>query len=191
MIEASSGDAYELYDDISIVPIRVAILDVANDPGDEVSFATDVVSKRVVLAGHIVAEQISVAPDSVSIHRRTKIWMANPDIDVIVTIGGAGMGPRDITTDAMRELFSREFEAFGLVWHTLMFPEIGLATLTTRVCAGIARGKIVYCLPDHVVACRTGWDRMIRWQLDNRHQPGSLVELLPRFARPETRIECR
>ena len=103
------------------------------------------------------------------------------EIDVVITTGGTGLTGRDVTPEALRPLFEKEIEGFAVVWHMLSFESVGLSTLQSRACAGVAHGKFIFALPGSNGACRDGWEKIIRWQLDSRHTPCNLVEIMPRL----------
>jgi len=77
--------------------------------------------------------------------------------------------------------FSLELEGFAVLWHLASYETVGVSTMQSRACAGIAGGTVVYALPGSNGACRDGWDRLICPQLDSRHRPCSIVEVIPRF----------
>jgi len=58
---------------------------------------------------------------------------------------------------------------------------VGLSTLQSRACAGLAKGKLIFALPGSNGACKDGWDKLIRWQLDSRHRPCNFIEIMPRL----------
>jgi molybdenum cofactor biosynthesis protein B len=102
-------------------------------------------------------------------------------VDVIISTGGTGLTGRDVTPEAIRPLFDKAIEGFEVVWHMTSFQSVGLSTMQSRACAGLARGKLVFCLPGSNGACKDGWDKLIRFQLDIRHRPCNLAELSSRF----------
>jgi molybdenum cofactor biosynthesis protein B len=61
------------------------------------------------------------------------------------------------------------------------YQSVGLSTLQSRACAGLARGTFIFSLPGSSGACKDGWDKVIRWQLDSRHRPCNMVEIMPRL----------
>ena len=101
-------------------------------------------------------------------------------VDIIST-GGTGLTGRDVTPEALIPLFEKEIEGFAVVWHMLSYQSVGLSTLQSRACAGVVKSKFVFALPGSNGACRDGWDKIIRWQLDSRHMPCNLVEIMPRL----------
>lgn len=162
-------------------PVRIAILTVSDtrDEGSDTSGA--LLAERVVRDGHVVAARALVRDDIGAIRARVNDWIAEPAIDVILTTGGTGLTGRDVTPEALRPLFEKEIEGFATVWHMVSYQSVGLSTLQSRACAGIVRGKFIFALPGSNGACRDGWDKIIRWQLDSRHMPCNLVEIMPRL----------
>jgi molybdenum cofactor biosynthesis protein B len=118
--------------------------------------------------------------DMAGIQRQVKAWIEEPGVDVVITNGGTGLSPRDVTPEALRGLFDREFEGFPVLWHLISYETVGVSTLQSRACAGIAGNTVIYVLPGSTGACRDGWDKLISLQIDSRHRPCSIVELLGR-----------
>ena len=92
-----------------------------------------------------------------------------------------GKSRRDVTPEALMPLFEKQIEGFAVVWHMVSYQSVGLSTLQSRACAGVSNGTFIFCLPGSNGACRDGWDKVIRWQLDSRHAPCNMVELMPRL----------
>jgi len=63
----------------------------------------------------------------------------------------------------------------------ISFQKVGTSALQSRAVGGVAGGTYLFALPGSPSACRDGWDEILRWQLDNRHRPCNLVELMPRL----------
>ena len=100
---------------------------------------------------------------------------------MIITTGGTGITGRDVTPEALRPLFDKELDGFAVVWHQVSYQSVGLSTLQSRACAGVAGTTFIFALPGSNGACKDGWDKLIRWQLDSRHRPCNLTELMPRL----------
>ena len=103
------------------------------------------------------------------------------DIDAIISTGGTGLTGRDVTIEAMRPLFEKEIDGFGTLFHMVSFPKIGTSTIQSRATAGVMKGKYVFCLPGSNGAVKDGWDKVIAAQLDSRHGPCNMVDLMPRL----------
>jgi len=117
----------------------------------------------------------------VAIRGRPRIWIEDPDVDVVLTTGGTGFSPRDVTPEAVKPLFRRELEGFSVVFHLASLGTVGVATLQSRALAGQAEDTFVFCVPGSTGACRDAWDLVLAEELDSRFRPCSLVGQIPRF----------
>lgn len=162
-------------------PVRIAVLTISDTRDDETDTSGPVLAERAQRAGHTVAARAIVQDDVGAIQAQVRDWIADPHIDVVLTTGGTGLTGRDVTPEALRPLFEKEIEGFAVVWHMLSYQSVGLSTLQSRACAGVVQGKFVFALPGSNGACKDGWDKIISWQLDSRHRPCNLVEIMPRL----------
>lgn len=166
---------------LALKPVRTAVLTISDTRSEESDTSGALLVDRVVRDGHIVVARALVRDDVAAIREQVTAWIDDPSIDVILTTGGTGLTGRDVTPEALRPLFEKEIEGFSVVWHMLSYQSVGLSTLQSRACAGIVRGKFIFALPGSNGACRDGWDKIIRWQLDSRHMPCNLVQIMPRL----------
>ncbi len=161
--------------------LRVAVLTVSDTRDEESDTSGKLLADRVTRDGHVLAARAMVKDDVAQIQAQIKNWIADPGVDVVVSTGGTGLTGRDVTPEAVRPLFDKAIEGFETVWHMTSFQTVGLSTMQSRACAGLARGTLILALPGSNGACKDGWDRVIRWQLDSRHRPCNLAELIARF----------
>lgn len=166
---------------LAFKPVRIAVLTVSDTRDEESDTSGALLADRIASDGHIVAERALVRDEVQAIRNQVSQWIDDPNIDVVVTTGGTGLTGRDVTPEALRPLFEKEIEGFAIVWHMLSYQSVGLSTLQSRACAGVVRGTFIFSLPGSNGACRDGWDKVIRWQLDSRHMPCNLVEIMPRL----------
>lgn len=87
-----------------------------------------------------------------------------------------------MTPEALRPLFDKEIDGFSVIFHQVSFQSVGLSTLQSRALAGLAGGTFIFALPGSNGAVKDGWDKVISFQLDSRHKPCNLVEIMPRLA---------
>ena len=162
-------------------PVHIAILTISDtrDLASDTSGA--LLAERLETSGHDLADR-KLVPDEISaIRHQLRDWIDRTDIDVILTTGGTGLTERDVTVEAVRPLFTKEIDGFSVVFHMVSYGTVGLSTLQSRACAGLAGNTIIFCLPGSNGAVKDGWDKVIRDQLDSRHKPCNLVELMPRL----------
>ncbi|MEL6113490.1 MAG: molybdenum cofactor synthesis domain-containing protein, partial [Pseudomonadota bacterium] len=133
-------------------------------------------------AGHELGDRKIVTDDCTVIQNTVKDWIADSQIDVVITTGGTGLTGRDVTPEALRPLFEKEIDGFSVIFHQVSFQSVGLSTLQSRAMAGLAGGTFIFALPGSNGAVKDGWDKVISFQLDSRHKPCNLVEIMPRLA---------
>ena len=122
-------------------------------------------------AGHNLAAR-ELCKDEIYISRAiVSEWIADPGVDVIISTGGTGLTQRDSTPQALKPLFDQNIEGFGELFRQLSWDEIGTSTIQSRALAGLANQTLIFCLPGSTGACRTGWNRILKEQLDSRHRP--------------------
>ena len=162
-------------------PVRIAVLTISDTRDEESDTSGKTLADRVERDGHVLAARDWVKDEKSAIAARVQTWIDDPEIDVVISTGGTGLTGRDITPEAVRPLFEKEIEGFQTIWHLVSYNSVGLSTLQSRACAGLAKGTFIFALPGSGGACKDGWDKVIRWQLDSRHKPCNMVELMPRL----------
>ena len=170
------------YDEaLTTKPVRVAVLTISDTRDEESDTSGHLLAERVTGAGHVLADKAIVADSVEAIRAIIKGWTTSGQVDAIVTTGGTGLTGRDVTPEAIRPLFDKEIDGFAVVFHLVSYQTVGLSTLQSRALAGLIDGVFVFCLPGSNGAVRDGWDRVIAAQLDSRHKPCNMVELMPRL----------
>ena len=162
-------------------PVRIAILIMSDTRTLDTDTSGKVLADRVEKAGHVVADRRIVPDDEAAIRAQVSNWIADPEVDVVITSGGTGLTGRDVTPEAVTPLFDKIIDGFSVIFHQVSYQSVGLSTLQSRAIAGVASGTFVFCLPGSNGAVKDGWDKVISLQLDSRHKPCNLVELMPRL----------
>ena len=163
------------------VAVRIAVLTVSDTRSAADDKSGDSLVAMIRAAGHEVADRAIVRDEVASIEAKVKGWIAAPDIDVVISTGGTGFTGRDVTPEAVRPLFEKEIDGFSIVFHMISFQKVATSTIQSRACAGLAHGTYIFCLPGSPGACKDAWEGILRHQLDNRHRPCNLVEIMPRL----------
>lgn len=165
----------------AFLPVRIAVLTVSDTRTRENDTSGDTLVERLTGAGHVLADRALLRDDVLSIAELLKTWIVRADVDVIISTGGTGLTGRDVTVEAMRPLFEKEIDGFSSLFHQISFEKVGTSTIQSRACAGLACGTFLFALPGSTGAVKDGWDGILKWQLDSRHRPCNLVELIPRL----------
>jgi len=162
-------------------PLRIAVLTVSDTRTDETDTSGGLLAERLKAAGHELAAKAIAADGVEAIRARVRTWVADSAVDVILTTGGTGFAPRDLTPEAVKPLFRREMDGFSTVFHQASLGTVGVSTLQSRAFAGQIEDTFVFCLPGSTGACRDGWDLVLALALDSRYRPCSLAEQVPRL----------
>ena len=163
------------------IPLEIAVLTVSDTRTEENDTSGLVLVQRLQEAGHRLADKRIVPDDIYIIRAVVSQWIADPALQVAIVTGGTGVTGRDGTPEAIKILFDKTLDGFGETFRAISFQEIGTSTMQSRAVAGVANGTYIVCLPGSPGACRTGWDRLIKDQLDYRTRPCNLAELMPRL----------
>lgn len=167
---------------LTFTPIRIAVLTVSDTRTIKTDTSGDLLAARVEQAGHELAGRMIVKDDKQDLAAQVTTWINDPNIDAVITTGGTGLTGRDITVEALTPLFEKTIDGFSVVFHMVSFETVGLSTLQSRACAGLANNTFIFCLPGSNGAVKDGWDKVISAQLDSRHKPCNMVELMPRLS---------
>lgn len=165
----------------AFIPLNIAILTVSDTRQPENDTSGQVLMDRIEGNGHQLHARRIVRDDKYAIRAVVSEWIADIDVQVVISTGGTGLTGRDGTPEAMRPLFDKEIEGFGELFRMLSYHDIGTSSLQSRATAGVANGTYIFVLPGSSSACRDGWDKLIQAQLDYRTKPCNLVELMPRL----------
>lgn len=163
------------------IPINIAVLTVSDTRNRANDTSGDALAKRIEQAGHVIAARAIEKDDTAAIESLLRGWIADPQIDVVITTGGTGITGRDVTPEAFERVMEKHIEGFGELFRMLSYQKIGTSTMQSRAIGGVAAGTYLFALPGSTGAVKDGWDDILVSQLDSRHRPCNLVELMPRL----------
>ena len=163
------------------IPVNIAVLTVSDTRTPANDTSGDALVDRIAKAGHRVAARAIEKDDAGAIERHLRAWIADPQIDVVITTGGTGVTGRDVTPEAFDRVLEKRIEGFGELFRMLSYQKIGTSTMQSRALGGVAGGTYLFALPGSTGAVKDAWDDILLSQLDNRHRPCNLVELMPRL----------
>lgn len=163
------------------IPVRIAVLTVSDTRSLDEDRSGSVLAARIEESGHILADRKIIRDERDEIAAQLHDWVASPDVDAVVSTGGTGLTGRDVTVEAHFDVYEKEIEGFAALFHRISYEKIGTSTMQSRACAGVAGGTYLFALPGSPGACKDGWDGILKAQLDYRHLPCNLVEIMPRL----------
>jgi molybdopterin adenylyltransferase len=163
------------------LPVNIALLTVSDTRDATQDRSGDTLADLAAAAGHHVAARRIVRDDQDAIAAQLRAWIADPQVDVVISTGGTGVTGRDVTPEAFRQVYEKEITGFGELFRWLSYAKIGTSTIQSRATAGVAGGTYLFALPGSPGACRDAWQDILVYQLDNRFRPCNFVELMPRL----------
>ncbi len=162
-------------------PLSLCVLTVSDTRTADDDTSGDYLAGALQLEGHALHERVILRDDRYALRALVSRWIADEAVHGILVTGGTGFTGRDSTPEALLPLLDKEMPGFGEMFRVLSFDEIGTSTLQSRAFAGLANGTFLFALPGSTSACRTGWEKLIRAQLDSRTRPCNLANLRPRL----------
>ncbi len=165
----------------SFVPVNIAILTVSDTRTLETDKSGRTLQELAEADGHKVVAREIVEDSAEAITAKLRAFIAAPEVDVVISTGGTGVTGRDVTPEAFKAVMEKEIEGFGELFRWISYQTIGSSTMQSRAIGGVAGGTYLFALPGSPGACRDGWREILKGQLDYRHRPCNLVELMPRL----------
>jgi len=135
---------------LTFIPVNIAVLVVSDTRTLETDTSGATLASRIETYGHNLVERKIVPDDVTAIRQAVSGWIADPQVDVVISTGGTGLTGRDVTPEAVTPLFEKIIEGFSVIFHQVSFQSVGLSTLQSRAIAGLAKNTFVFCLPRRV-----------------------------------------
>ena len=146
--------------------LKIAVLTISDTRCFQTDSSGSWLQEAIENDGHELVDRKIVVDDIYQMRAIASNWIADEDIEVVITTGGTGFTGRDSTPEALAPIFDKHIEGFGELFRQLSYDEIGTSTVQSRCLAGLANRTAIFCLPGSTGACKTGWNGIIRDQLD-------------------------
>ena len=165
----------------AFIPINIAVLTVSDTRTEADDTSGQALVAGLTEAGHRLADKKIVPDDIYQIRAAVSQWIADANVNAVITTGGTGVTGRDGTPEAILPLLDKVLDGFGEVFRMISYQDIKSSTMQSRALAGVANATYIFCVPGSSGACRTAWGALIKDQLDYRTRPCNLVQLMPRL----------
>lgn len=166
---------------LPFLPVNIAVLTISDSRTLADDKSGDRLVEMITRDGHKVAQRAIVTDDADRIVAALKALAVDAEIDCVITTGGTGVTGRDVTPEAFKQVMEKEIEGFGELFRMLSYQKVGTSTMQSRAIGGVVNGTYLFALPGSPSACKDGWEDILKFQLDSRHRPCNLVELMPRL----------
>jgi molybdenum cofactor biosynthesis protein B len=140
---------------------KVAIITLSDTRSADNDQSGDIIQKLMEGTGHMVAIRKLIADNRNVLRATLRELGRQKDVDVIITTGGTGIAPRDITIETVRGMLDKELPGFNSLFMLLSYPQVKSASMLSRALAGTLKGKVVFCLPGSPRACKLATEALI------------------------------
>ena len=166
---------------LEFFPVNISVLIVSDSRTKDTDVSGNLLINKIKESGHNLSDYEILKDNKELIESKIKEWSKNKDTNVIITSGGTGLTGRDITPEALENLFDKKIDGFSTIFHMISFQNIKTSTIQSRATAGIINNTYVFCLPGSPGAVKDAWDEILINQLDVRHKPCNLIEIIDRL----------
>jgi len=166
---------------INFISINIAVITISDSRIEVNDKSGKLLKERIEKFGHILVKKIIIPDEIEQIRNIITNLSKNSSIDVIITTGGTGLTGRDSTPEAIIQLSDKIIDGFGELFRRLSYEKIGTSTIQSRAIAAVINHTYVFALPGSPSACKDAWDDILQYQLDIRHKPCNLIEIMTRL----------
>jgi molybdenum cofactor biosynthesis protein B len=121
----------------------------------------DIIESSLKNAGHLIVFRKLISDDKAMIEKSMHQALAFSDLNAVIFCGGTGIASSDITIETVSPFLEKILPGFGEIFRSLSFEAIGSAAVLSRAIAGVAKGKVFFCIPGSPDAVRLCIERLI------------------------------
>ena len=162
-------------------PINISVLIVSDSRTKDTDISGNLLINKIKESGHNLNNYEILKDNKELIETKILEWSNNKNTSVIITSGGTGLTGRDVTPEALENLFDKKIDGFSTIFHMISFQKIKTSTIQSRATAGIINNTYIFCLPGSPGAVKDAWDEILINQLDINYKPCNLIEIMDRL----------
>jgi len=141
--------------------VGAAVVTISSESSLEEDGAGEAIVAAFEAAGHEIVTRELIQRDYDNVQSNVSRLIDRDDADIVVTVGGTGVEPRDATLEAVRPLIDKDLPAFLDLFHAISYDELGTGVVSSRALSGIADGTPIFCLPNDREAVRIACESII------------------------------
>lgn len=141
--------------------IRCAVLTVSDTRDISSDTSGALLTELLEKAGFEIASRQLVSNQEELLSSTIQDLIDRQDIDVVITTGGTGLGPRDISADVVASFVEKPLPGFGELFRQLSYAEIGPASILSRALGGARGEKLLFALPGSSKAVRLALEKIL------------------------------
>ncbi len=160
--DRSASDSTDSSDEPdSSTELGIAVVTITSNGTIEEDDAGSAIVDAFEADGHEIATRELIANGHDNVQAKISRLLDRDDVDIIVTTGGTGIEPDDVTVEAVDPLLEKELPAFADLFHLVSYDEIGTSVVASRTLAGVSERIPVFCLPNNPDATRIAAESII------------------------------
>jgi molybdenum cofactor biosynthesis protein B len=161
MVQRKLKDSVAEHREKSDIRVDVAVITLSTTRSLNTDKSGDVIQELLEEKGHRVVVR-KVLPDKRSILLTTLRRLVKENkVHAIITTGGTGLAPTDVTIEAVKGMLDKELPGFNSLFMLLSYPQVKSASMLSRALAGTIKGIVIFCLPGSPRACKLGLESLI------------------------------
>ena len=121
----------------------------------------DVIQQLLEANGHKVIVRKLIPDNRTLLRAAVRELIKNKNVQAIITTGGTGLTPTDVTIEAVKDMLDKELPGFNALFMFLSYPQVKSAAMLSRALAGTIKGRILFCLPGSPRACQLATESLI------------------------------
>ena len=141
--------------------VSCAVLTISDSRTEQDDDSGRLIRQKLTENGHQVVFYAILKDEADSIKKKIYELISQEELQVIITNGGTGASHRDITVETISPILEKKLDGFGELFRFLSYREIGSSSIMSRAVAGVARGKVILCLPGSLGAANLAMDKII------------------------------
>ncbi len=141
--------------------VSCAVLSISDTRTEQDDESGRLLRQKLSENGHRVISHCILKNEPDSIEKKIHQLLKEEELQVIIATGGTGVSRRDITIEIIYPILEKKLDGFGELFRFLTYSEIGTGSIMSRAIAGVARGKVILCLPGSPDAINVAMDKII------------------------------
>lgn len=141
--------------------VGVAVVTLSSSRSLDTDTSGDTIQELLEKGGHTVAARKVLPDDKKKLQTALRALLKNKKVQAIVTTGGTGLAPTDVTIEAVRPMLDKELPGFNSLFMLLSYQQVKSAAMMSRALAGTIKNTVIFCLPGSPRACKLAIESLI------------------------------
>jgi molybdenum cofactor biosynthesis protein B len=131
--------------------VKVGVITISDSRTEATDESGKILKQLLLDAGHKILFTAVVKDEAKAIAEAVE--QSSWTCDAIVTNGGTGLSPRDVTIETLQPELDKVLPGFGELFRVLSYRDIGSSAMLSRAIAGVYKTRLLFCLPGSPAAC--------------------------------------